>query len=43
MLLEAALAARTPAAAQPALDWLAATSLEDLRLRSLAVRVEALR
>jgi tetratricopeptide (TPR) repeat protein len=36
ILLEAAVAARQPAAAQPALDWLSRSGFEDPRLRSLA-------
>ncbi len=36
LLLQAALAAREPAAAQPALDWLAASGYEDPRLARLA-------
>lgn len=36
VLLEAALAAKTPAGAQPALDWLQRNGFEDARLRQLA-------
>jgi hypothetical protein len=36
MLLEAAVAARQPASAQAALDWLRSSGFEDQRLRSLA-------
>lgn len=36
ILLEAALAAKSPAAAQPVLDWLARSGFEDTRLRPLA-------
>src|SRR5262245_6280709 len=43
VLLETALAAREPGAAQPALEWLAASRLEDAKLAALARRVEALR
>ncbi|HKC42457.1 MAG TPA: hypothetical protein VKC64_01430, partial [Burkholderiales bacterium] len=43
ILLEAALAANDPAAAQPALDWLARSGYEDPHLRRLAARLEALR
>ncbi len=38
LLLEAALAADTPAAARPALDWLAASHLEDRQLTELAAQ-----
>ncbi len=38
LLLEAALAAGQPAAARPALDWLAASHLEDRRLAELAAQ-----
>lgn len=43
VLLEAALAARAPQAARPALDWLAANGVEGMALRALATRLEALR
>jgi len=43
ILLEAALAANDPEAAQPALDWLARSGYEDPHLRRLAARLEALR
>jgi len=43
VLLEAALAANDPAAAQPALDWLARSAYEDSHLRRLAARLEAVR
>jgi hypothetical protein len=43
VLLEAALAVRDPAAAEPALALLAATQLEDARLEALAARVRSLR
>lgn len=39
LLLEAALAARSPAAAQPALDWLRQSGHQDARLRALAERI----
>lgn len=39
VLLEAALAAQRAAAAQPVLDWLRATGIEDPALRSLAARL----
>ena len=39
ILLEAALAANDPRAAQPALDWLARTGYEDPYLRGLAARL----
>ncbi len=39
-LLEAALAAGNVTAAMPALDWLAQTRIEDVRLRRLAARLE---
>ncbi|TAK41431.1 MAG: hypothetical protein EPO29_08170 [Betaproteobacteria bacterium] len=42
MLLEAALAARAPAAARPALDWLAASGFEDPRLAALATALARL-
>jgi len=40
ILLEAALAAREPAAAQPALDWLRASGYEDLLYAKLARQLE---
>jgi len=40
LLLEAALAADQPAAARPALDWLAASHLEDKHLGEVAARVQ---
>jgi len=43
ILLEAALASSEPAAARPALDWMAATGIEDPALARLAARVAALR
>jgi len=43
ILLEAALAANDPAAAQPALEWLARSGYEDPRLRRLAAQLEAAR
>ncbi|UUX95743.1 hypothetical protein [Aquabacterium sp. J223] len=43
VLLEAALAARQPAAAEPALRWLADSGIEDTRLQALAGRLRALR
>lgn len=43
ILLEAALAARDRAAAQPVLQWLAGNRVESPALRSLAARLEALR
>jgi len=43
VLLEAALAARDGAAARPALDWIAASGLEDVRLARLAAAIGALR
>jgi Tfp pilus assembly protein PilF len=39
VLLESALAARDPSAAEPALSFLAATHLEDPRIRALAARI----
>jgi len=42
LLLEAALAARAPSAAAAALDWLAATRLEDERIQGLAARLAGL-
>lgn len=43
ILFEAALAARAPALAQPALDWLRASGVEDAKLAELAVRLRALK
>jgi Tfp pilus assembly protein PilF len=43
LLLEAALAANDPAAARPALDWLARSGYEDPRLRRAAAQLEAAR
>ena len=43
VLLEAALAMKDPAAAQPALDWLERSGHEDPHLRDLAARLKALR
>jgi len=40
VLLEAAAAARAPAAAAPALRWLDATRFEDEHLRSVAARLK---
>jgi len=42
ILLEAALAARLPAAAQPALDWLAASGVESVAMQPLAKALAAL-
>ena len=42
LLLESALAARAPAAARPALEWLAATRFEDPRLAALAAALARL-
>ena len=42
ILIEAALAAKNPRAAQPVLDWLAASRFEDPRLARLAADVQAL-
>lgn len=42
ILLQAALANRSKAAAQPVLDWLRATKLEDVRLKPLALKAEVL-
>ena len=42
ILLEAALAARQPAAARPALDWMAANRVESVVLHSLAAKLRAL-
>ena len=43
ILLEAALAARQPAAAQPALDWLAASGIQSVALQPLAAALKGLR
>ena len=43
VLLEAAFAARDPAAAAPALRWLEASGFEERRIRDLASRIKALR
>ncbi len=43
ILLEAALAAKQAAAAQPVLDWMAASGIESLALRGLAERLKALK
>jgi hypothetical protein len=40
ILLEAALAAGNPAAARPALDWMAASGIESQALRTLAARLK---
>lgn len=40
ILLEAALAARQPAAAQPALDWMAASGIQSVALQPLAAAVK---
>ena len=40
LVLEAALAARKPEVAQPVLDWLAQTRVEDVRLGAIANRLE---
>jgi Tfp pilus assembly protein PilF len=42
VLLDAALAARDPAAAAPALQWLASSGFEGARIRATAARVKAL-
>ena len=42
VFLEAALAARAPAAAAPVLDWLRATGHQDVIIRHLADEIEAL-
>jgi hypothetical protein len=42
ILLEAALAARDAAAAQPALDWMAASGIESAALKPLAARLKEL-
>lgn len=39
LLLQAALAAKTPAAAQPVLDWVLRTQTEDVRLKPLAAQL----
>jgi hypothetical protein len=41
ILLEAAVAAREPAAAQPVLDWMAASGIESVALRGLAEKLKA--
>ncbi len=43
ILIEAALAARDPAAAAPALQWLESSGFEDRRFREAAVRLKALK
>lgn len=43
LLLEAALAARRPAAAEPALAWLAASGFEDARMTRLAAEIAGLK
>jgi len=43
ILLEAALAAKSPQSARPVLDWLAASRFEDVRLREATARLTALR
>ena len=43
ILLEAALGARQPDAAKPALDWMAANRVESVALQSLAGKLKALR
>jgi hypothetical protein len=43
ILLEAAVAARDPAAAQPALDWMAASGIQSVALQPLAERLKALK
>jgi len=43
ILLEAALAARQPAAAQPALDWMAGSGIDSVALQPLAVALKGLR
>ena len=40
MLLEAAIAARQPAAAEPVLAWMAASGIESAALRTLAQRLK---
>ena len=41
LLLETALAANQPAAAQPVLDWMAGTGIEDADLHALATKLKA--
>ena len=41
ILMEAALAARDPGAAAPALQWLESSGFEDERIRRLAMRLKA--
>ena len=43
LLLEAALAARQPAAAEPALKWLAESGIESVALKALAAQLGSLR
>ena len=43
ILMEAALAARDPAAAAPALQWLESSGFESARLRDVALRLKALK
>jgi predicted Zn-dependent protease len=43
ILLEAAVAARDPAAAQPALDWMAGSGIQSVALQPLAERLKALK
>jgi hypothetical protein len=43
VLLEAALAARQPAAAEPVLKWMADTGIESVALRTLAQQLKELR
>lgn len=43
VLLEAALAVKQPSAAQPVLDWMASTRIEDWYLQRLANQLEAMR
>ncbi|MSQ63031.1 MAG: hypothetical protein EXR33_04220 [Betaproteobacteria bacterium] len=43
MLIEAALAARDPAAAAPAMQWLESSGFESARLRQAALRLKALK
>ena len=43
VLLEAALAARDPAAAAPALQWLESSGFEERRIRDLASKIKALK
>jgi tetratricopeptide (TPR) repeat protein len=42
ILMEAALAAKSPQAARPVLDWLASSGFEDVRLARLAAALQAL-